>query len=112
MKNKSINIEDFYFQFVKNNGRMPTNLEVSQQLKLELEDVDAFQNSLIEKYENTKLNFAVFHEKVLLALLNKALKGNVPAIALYLKTVLNETEKTESKTESEITVTKVVFENL
>jgi hypothetical protein len=46
------NIEKFYFDFVKNNGRMPTNEETSVQLNLELEDIDAFQNSLIEDFDS------------------------------------------------------------
>ena len=101
------NIEKFYFDFVKNNGRMPTNEETSVQLNLELEDIDAFQNSLIEDFDSKVQSFAVFSEKILIQLTHKAMKGNVPAIREWLKMVHKIEEQKQQQTE--VVITKVSF---
>jgi hypothetical protein len=106
------NIEKFYFDFVKNNGRMPTNAETGTQLNLELEDIDSFQNSIINDFDTNKKKFAVFTEKILIQLANKAMKGNISAIQEFLKVIHNSNEITaNSKQDNQLIVTKVIFEN-
>lgn len=93
-------IKDTYLEFIKTKKKIPTQEEVAEKCNITRKTVNLHLKRINLKALYTP--YKVFGDKVLLSLYIKAMKGDVPAIKLFLALVFDYNEKHEIEGELKV----------
>ena len=91
--NNANKIHKFYIDTLTRHKKHPSREDVAQQLKIELDDVDAYHNNAILTVEEEASKFRVYTEAVFATITGKAIKGDIRAIDQYMKYIHGHTDK-------------------